>query len=256
MDDNMLINLAKELKFNGMSETLSSRLQEARVNSLAYEEFLGLVLQDEKQVRQSKNLAKRIRQAKFEEIKTLEGLDLKKYTAEIKQTINHLMSGQYLREKKNVIILGPTGTGKTHLAQGLAHNACRNGYKVRFAKASTIINDFQESRADDSWKSILAKYSKTDLLVVDDFGLKALTHEQACDFYELIAAKYISSSFIITSNRKTESWHQLFPDPVMANAALDRIVYNSFCVVLEGESYRKNFMPIVQKTEELKKMIK
>ena len=76
MDDNMLIHLAKELKFNGMSETLSSRLQEARVNSLAYEEFLGLVLQDEKQVRQSKNLANRIRQAKFEEIKTLEGLDL------------------------------------------------------------------------------------------------------------------------------------------------------------------------------------
>lgn len=253
MDDNMLINLAKELKLDGMSGTLTSRLQEARNKSLAYEEFLGLILQDEKQVRQFKNLANRIKQAKFEEIKTLEGLDLKKYSSEVKQSINHLMTGQYLKEKKNVIILGPTGTGKTHLAQGLAHHACRNGYKVKFAKANTIISDLQSSRADDSWKRMLLRYSKTDLLVMDDFGLKALTQGQACDLYELIESKYINSNFIITSNRKTESWYQLFPDPVMANAALDRIIYNSYCIVLEGESYRKNFMPTIQKTEELKK---
>ena len=101
MDDNILMNLVKELKLDGMSGTLTSRLQEARNKSLAYEEFLGLILQDEKQVRQSKNLANRIKQAKFEEIKTLESLDLKKYSSDVRQTINHLMTSQYLKEKKN-----------------------------------------------------------------------------------------------------------------------------------------------------------
>ena len=100
MDDNILMNLVKELKLDGMSGTLTSRLQEARNKSLAYEEFLGLILQDEKQVRQSKNLANRIKQAKFEEIKTLESLDLKKYSGDVRQTINHLMTSQYLKEKK------------------------------------------------------------------------------------------------------------------------------------------------------------
>lgn len=106
MDDSTLMNLAKELKFEGMLGTLSARLQEARTKSLAYEEFLGLVLQDEKQVRQAKKLSYRVKQAKFEEIKTLESLNLQKYSGEIRQTINHLMSGQYLKENKNVIILG------------------------------------------------------------------------------------------------------------------------------------------------------
>ena len=243
MDAKVLIDLVKDLRFEGMHGTVLSRLEEARVRSLAYEEFLGLLLQDEKQVREARNLANRIKQAKFEEIKTLESLDLTKYSPEVRQIINHLMNGQYLNERKNVIILGPTGTGKTHLAQGLAHKACRNGSRVRFAKASTIIEEFQASRADNSWKHALSKYAKTDVLVIDDFGLKGMTQSQACDLYELIEAKYINSSFIITSNRKTESWLELFPDPVMANAALDRIVFNSFCVVLEGESYRKNFMP-------------
>ena len=159
------------------------------------------------------------------------------------------MSNKYIKEKQNVIILGPTGTGKTHLAQALGHQACRAGKKVKFIRANNLFSKFQASRADDSWKEMITEYTKTDLLILDDFGLKALTPLQASDLYELIAEKYISSSFIITSNRKTEGWLELFPEPVMANAALDRVVHKSYCIVLDGESYRKNAIPKLNKGE-------
>jgi DNA replication protein DnaC len=247
MNDKNLMELVDELKFDGMKETLAARLSEARDNDLAYEEFLGLLLQDEKELRGSKNLAQKIKSAKFEEEKTLETFDLKVYSPEIKRMVNHLSTGVYLRERKNIIILGPTGTGKTHLAQALGHDACRRGKKVKFIRSNSLIAEFQSSRADDSWQSVLNKYARMELLILDDFGLKALTHSGACDLYELIASKHIKSSFIITSNRKTESWLELFPDPVMANAALDRIVHNSFSIILDGESYRKNFTPKLPK---------
>jgi DNA replication protein DnaC len=249
MDDKVLHDLVKELKLEGMIETLDSRLKEARNKSLAYEELLGLLLQDEVQIRSSKALANKLKQARFDEVKTFEGLDTNRYTAEIRQIMNHLQTGQYLREKQNIIILGPTGTGKTHLAQALGHQACRHAKKVKFVRANNLFSEFNASRADDTWQVVLSRYSKTDVLIIDDFGLKGLTHTQASDLYELIAEKHVKSSFIITSNRKTEHWLELFPDPVMANAALDRVVHNSFCIVLDGESYRKNFIPKIKKEE-------
>jgi DNA replication protein DnaC len=249
MDDKSLMDLVYDLKFNGMRDTLTARLREAREHNLAYEEFLGFLLQDEKELRNHQALSHKIRGAKFEEEKTLEALDLKRYSPEVKRMINHLTTGVYLREKKNVIILGPTGTGKTHLAQSLGHDACRRGKKVKFIRSNSLIAEFTASRADDSWQNILNKYSKPDLLILDDFGLKALSHAGASDLYELIASKHVKSNFIITSNRKTEGWLELFPDQVMANAALDRIVHNSFTIVLDGESYRKNFLPKLPKED-------
>ncbi len=249
MDNKQIAELVRELKLEGMEETLAARLNEAKSDNLSYEEFLGFLLQDERQLRTTKALAHKLKAAKFEEAKTLESLDLNYYSAEIIKLIKHLMFASYLVEKKNVIILGPTGTGKTHLAQALGHDACRRGKKVKFIRTNVLLAEFASSRADDSWQSVVDKYAKIDLLILDDFGLKALTHTQACDLYELIANKHTKSSFIITSNRKTEHWLELFPDPVMANAALDRIVHNSFVVVLEGDSYRKNFIPKLPKED-------
>lgn len=249
MDNKQLKELIKELRFEGIEATLAARLNEAKTDDLSYEEFLGFLLQDEKQFRGTKALAQKLKTAKFEETKTFESLDLNHYSAEIKKLVKHLMFGSYLIEKKNIIILGPTGTGKTHLAQALGHDACRRGKKVKFIRSNVLLAEFASSRADDSWQNVINKYARTELLILDDFGLKALTHTQACDLYELIASKHIKSSFIITSNRKTENWLELFPDPVMANAALDRIVHNSFTVVLEGESYRKNFIPKLPKED-------
>lgn len=246
MDRMQLLSLVQELNLSGMANTLEARLNEALENQLSHEELLALIFQDEKEVRGARSLCRRLQQAKFEEEKTFEVLDLKRYSSKVQQVMKHLMTGHYLQTNQHVIILGPTGTGKTHFAQALGHQACRQGLKVRFIRANLLFREFQASRADDSWKTVFNRYSKADLLIIDDFGLKALTASQAEDIYELIADRHVSKNFIFTSNRKVEGWVELFPDPVMANAALDRLSNQAFHIILEGESYRKNFRPTIE----------
>ena len=157
--------------------------------------------------------------------------------------MRHLMTDSYLRNKEHVIIVGPTGTGKTHLAQALGMQACRKGFNVRFIATNNLYRILQASRADETWKKEFAKFTKVDLLIIDDFGLKALTSVQSDDFYELVANRFFAKPCIITSNRAVEGWLELFPDPVMANAALDRLANRAHHIVLDGESYRKKMRP-------------
>ncbi|OJX13128.1 MAG: hypothetical protein BGO77_08550 [Caedibacter sp. 37-49] len=149
------------------------------------------------------------------------------------------MTRHYLQESRHILIVGPTGTGKTHLAQALGHQACRQGKRVRFIRAATLLRELNASRADHTWERALNRFVAPELLIIDDFGLSALSFSQAEDIYELIAQRHLKSSFIFTSNRKIEAWVELFPDPAMGNAALDRVVSQSYHVILEGDSYRR-----------------
>jgi len=153
--------------------------------------------------------------------------------------IHDLMTRHYLQESRHILIVGPTGTGKTHLAQALGHQACRQGKRVRFIRAATLLRELNASRADHTWERALNRFVAPELLIIDDFGLSALSFSQAEDIYELIAQRHLKSSFIFTSNRKIEAWVELFPDPAMGNAALDRVVSQSYHVILEGDSYRR-----------------
>lgn len=233
----------KRIRMSGILETLESRLTQARENNLAPGELLGLILQDEIERRDVVSLAKRINRAKFEEKKTLEELRFDKYPVKVQQDIRELSTGHYLQQNQHILIVGPTGTGKTHLAQAFGHQACRQGYSVHFIHANTLFRKLHASKADDSWDKLFRKLLVFDLLIIDDFGLKNLTHTQADDVYELIAERYLKKSIIVTSNRKVEGWVELFPDPVMANAALDRLSNLSHHLVLEGGSYRRERRP-------------
>jgi len=188
-------------------------------------------------------LQRRITQFKFEETKTFEGFDLKCYSLQIRHAINDLMTGQFIKEKNHVIIMGPVGTGKTHLSQALGMLACQKNKKVKFIRSSELLNEFYRSRADATYDVVFKRYSKLDVLILDDFGLKTLSANESSDLYDLIASVNINASLIITTNRKIEKWSEIFHDPVMANAALDRVVNNAYRIVLEGESYRKKFTP-------------
>jgi DNA replication protein DnaC len=243
MDIDTLMPLCKRLKLHGMQSTLPERLRQAREDALAHPECLGLLLQDEAQHRDGKAMIRRLQQAKFEQEKTFEQIEMKRYPTKIQRTIRDLIVGQYLKDNQNVLIMGPTGTGKTHLAQALGHHACRQGKSVRFIRASGFYRDLQASRADETWSKIFKQYTKPDLLLLDDFGLKAMTAQQAEDLYELIAERHQKGSIIITSNRNVDSWMKLFPDPVMGNATLDRVSNNAYHVILEGDSFRKNLRP-------------
>ena len=236
-------NLVQQLKLSGISDSLESRLRQAKDASMPYEELLSMLFQDELDSRNQTSLQRRISQAKFEEVKTFEGFDLKRYSLKIRHAINDLMTAKFIKERNHVIIMGPVGTGKTHLSQALGMLACQRNRQVKFIRSNELLNEFYRSRADFTYDSLFKRYTKFDVLILDDFGLKILSAEQSSDLYDLIAAVHINASLIITTNRKIETWAEIFFDPVMANAALDRIVNNAYRVVLEGDSYRKNFIP-------------
>lgn len=243
--DNLATQL-KRLKLFGTLSTVEQRLIQAQDSQLSYRELITLLLHDEIQYRDSKALSRRLCAAKFEEEKTLEGLKLEIYPAKIQRAIRELACGNYLNAHQHVLIMGHTGTGKTHLAQALGHHACRQGKHVLFIRASILFRKLNASRADQTWEKVFKTFQHYNLLIIDDFGLKEMSMVQAEDIYELIAERHQKGSFIITSNRAVESWIALFPDPVMANAALDRLSHQAHHIIIEEkslESYRKNNRP-------------
>ena len=232
------------LKLGGFLESLDVRLQQAREEEIPHLEFLQRLVQDEIERREAKKLVNRIKSACFEEEKTLEGFDFTFNPKIRKSRISELSTCLFVEKKEHVLIYGPAGVGKTHIAQALGHHACRKGYEVLYAKTTKLLRGLFASRADQSWEKRIRRYIKPDVLILDDFGLSPFTALQAEDIYELIAERHLKSSIIITSNRPPQDWVALFPDPVVANSALDRLSHNAHHIMIEdGESYRKKLSP-------------
>ena len=202
------------------------------------------MIQDEIERREARKLAQRLSRASFEEQKTLEGFDFA-FNPKIKRAlITNLATCIFIEKKEHVLIYGPAGVGKTHLAQAIGHEACRKGYDVLFVKSVKMLRSLHAARADHSWEKRIKKFLRPDLLIIDDFGLTALTPTQAEDFYEIVTERHLTSSMIINSNRPPQDWIPLFPDPVMANSALDRLAHHAHHIIIEGgESYRKKLRP-------------
>ena len=240
---NALVSQLKTLKLGRMLDTLDIRLLQARQDQLGYLEFLQLLLQDEIERRKNQSLRLRLQRASFEEPKTLEDFDFAGNPHLNPAAVRDLATGLFIERREHVLLYGPAGTGKTHLAQALGHQACRSGRSVLFLKAVKFFRTLHASRADNSWDAELRRMLAPDLLIIDDFGLKPMTMMQAEDFYEVIAERHLRGSIIVTSNRPPADWLTLFPDPVMANSALDRLAHNAHHFVMKGESYRKKMRP-------------
>ncbi len=233
----------KVLHLGGFLQTLELRLQQVQSSSLGYIEFLQLLVQDEIERREAKKLNLRLSRASFEEEKTLEGFDFSFNPKLNAKLIRDLGNSSFIEKKEHVLLYGAAGVGKSHIAQALGHHACRLGYEVLFTKAVKLFRFLLAGRADHSWEKRMKKYLVPDLLIIDDFALSGLTPTQAEDFYEIVAERHLKSSIIITSNRPPQDWIPLFPDPVMANSALDRLVHHAHHLIMEGESYRKKLSP-------------
>lgn len=242
-DIHQLENKMRSLKLNGMLDTLELRLTQAQKDGLGFTQFLELLLEDEVQCRANKRLTGRITKARFEEAKSLEEFNFHFNPKVPTQYIHDLATCRFIERKESIIFCGPVGVGKTHLAQALGHQACRLGYSVLFSKASRLLSDLGGGRADGTWEKRLRRYLKPDLLILDDFAMKELTKFQAEDFYELIDQRYRSGSMIATANRSPEDWYPLFPNPVIAESALDRLVSCSHIITLTGKSYRALLHP-------------
>jgi len=242
-DIHQLENKMRSLKLNGMLDTLDLRLSQAQKDNLGFIQFLELLLEDEVQYRANKKLASRITKAHFEEEKSLEAFDFNFNPKVPAGYVRDLATCQFIERKESVIFCGPVGVGKTHLAEALGHQACRQGHSVLFTKANRLLSDLGGGRADDTWDRRLRRYLKPDLLIIDDFALKEFSKTQAEDLYELIDRRYRSSSMIVTANRSPKDWYPLFPNPVIAESALDRLISCSHVITLTGRSYRALLRP-------------
>jgi len=234
----------KTLRLGGFLETMDLRLKQAREEEFDHLSFLQLMLQDEIERREAKKLTQRLFRASFEEEKTIEGFDFDFNPKVNRSLLKNLATCLFIEKKEHVLICGPAGVGKTHIAQALGHEACRKGYDCLFVKFVKMIRGLYAARADHSWEKRIKRFERPDLLIIDDFGLTALTPTQAEDFYEIVTERHLKSSMIITSNRPPQDWVPLFPDPVMANSALDRLSHHAHHIIIEGgESYRKKLRP-------------
>lgn len=233
-----MVPFLKRLRLSGILHTLDVRNQQAIEEQWTYIEFLARLLEDEVERRAQNQLALRIRRAVINTTKTLEGFDFAFNPHINRQQILDLATCSYIRQKRNVLICGPTGVGKTHLAQALAHEACRRGFTALFINTYKMLHRINGGRADGTLERRLQSYLKPDLLVLDDFGLKPLVPPGPEDLYDIINERYERGSILLTSNRAPEEWPDLFGEPLLAAAGLDRLTHQAQAVVITGTSFR------------------
>jgi DNA replication protein DnaC len=233
-----LTPVLKKLRLSGVLQTLDLRVQEAVGENLGHEEFLYRLFHDEVERRDHKQLDLRMRRATFDSTKRLEDFDFR-FNPEIpKARIIDLATCHFVKGRENVLLIGPAGVGKSHIAQALGERACRAGYSTVYTTAHQMLTALRSSRADQTYERKLLRYTSPELLIVDDLGLRPLQGEEPVDLYEVIRQRYEHGSMILTSNRALEEWYALFLDDLLASAAMDRLMHHSQVVVMQGDSYR------------------
>jgi len=228
----------KHLRLSGILETLDARNRQAIEGKWSYVEFLSRLLEDEVERRAQKQLVLRLRRATLNTTKTLETFDFQFNPTINRQQILALAACDYIHERRNVLICGPTGVGKTHVAQALGQEACRQGFQVVYTNTHKMLQHLNGGRADGSWERRLNVYLRPDLLILDDFGLKPLQHPAPEDLYDVINERYERGSVMLTSNRAPAEWPDLFRDPLLASAGLDRLMHRAEVVIIRGASFR------------------
>lgn len=222
-----------------MARALEAQLELKEARELSFEERLGMLLDAEALDRENTRTDSRLRQAKLRIAACLEDLKIKSVRGIDRALITALSSCDWIRDKRNVLITGPTGAGKTFLACALAQAACRQGLSAVYYRASVLFDELLIAKADGRYKKVLDAIESKKLLVLDDFGLAKLTAENRRDLLEIMEQRYDISSTIITSQFDREHWHDIIGDPTLADAILDRTVHNAHEIKLKGESQRK-----------------
>lgn len=230
--------LTRALKAPTMRESVDRLAERARAESWTFEEFLAAVLQREVAAREAHGGEGRIRAARFPGRKALEDFDYDHARGLKREQIAHLGTLDFIAAKENVVFLGPPGTGKTHLATGIAIRACQAGHRVLFATASQWVDRLATAHHDGRLQDELRRLGRYPLLVIDEVGYIPFEPEAANLFFQLVSARYERASLIVTSNKPFGRWGEVFGDDTVAAAMIDRLVHHADVIALKGDSYR------------------
>jgi DNA replication protein DnaC len=239
------------LKLSGMAEGLKEQLKQPDMNELAFEERFAMLVDAEYLYRENKRMKRLLQNAKLKLSASLEDVDYRAPRGLDKSVIRSLATCGWIRKHQNVIIVGPTGTGKTYLSCAFAQRACREGISAYYLRTPALYRTLAMARADGSYARVLARLDRISLLVLDDLGLAAFTDQERRDLLEVIEDRHGTTSTIITSQLPVEHWHEVIGDPTIADALLDRLVHNAHRINLKGESMRKMKASLTQQEEKV-----
>lgn len=230
----------QRLKFTGMATALAEQMNSTDIEALGFEERLGLLVDRELTYRDNRRMTSRLRRAKLRHAAAcIEDIDYRHPRGLDRSLAMSLATCQWLKERLNVLITGPTGVGKTWIACALAHQACREGHAALYVRLPRLLHDTAVARGDGRYPKLLAQLAKTDLLLIDDWGMATLSAENQRDLLEILEDRYGLRSTLVTSQLPVEKWHSAIADPTFADAILDRLVHNAYKIKLKGESMRK-----------------
>jgi len=227
------------LRLIGMAKAYTEQEGMPDIGTLSFDQRFGLLVDNEMTDRQNRSLISRLRYARLRLDASMEDLDIRYPRGLDKHLVTQLGSCQWIKDHHNVLLTGPTGIGKSYIACALAQSACREGYRTLYQRLPRLLEELGIAKGDGRYNKLLTILSKTDLLVLDDFGLSKLSEAQCRDLLEVIEDRHGLKSTIIASQLPVKNWHDIMMDPTLADAILDRLVHNAYKIELTGESMRK-----------------
>lgn len=239
-----LLDKLRQLGLTAFRVALEEQQRNPQYAELSFEDRLGMMIDHECLRRQDNSLRRRIKAARFALPASLEDLDFSPRRGLARSLILELAQGGWIHRCLNVLVLGPTGAGKSYLACALGHAACRQDYSVRYERTSRLLHEFMLSHADGSFLKLLKGLSRVKLLICDDWLRDPLTLAQARDLLEILDDRYDRASTLVATQIPVEDWHARIPDPTLADALLDRLIHNAYRLELKGESMRKPLSPL------------